>query len=297
MRGVCIVDPTSARLARYSRRTSRSTAQPSKAPATTQRPPGRNRSEPGPTRGPATTSTTASYPSGAASAASATTRPRCRSTITSAPAPRTASALSPLHTATTRAPRAFASCTTASPTPPEAPVTRTRVVAGDRAPLEHAQRGAIGDGQRGQLHDAERRLVDTVHAVGRHDRRTRRSPVALTTEHVDRTRVRPRVLVVGGIDQHARPHDVSRPLAAGGNHGPGNVTALDAGEVERPQPARRRPVRRLRRSPRGSRDRCCCSPRRLTRTSTCAAPGVAPVHRAADHVRPAMPRDDDRPHR
>ncbi len=74
---------------------------------------------------PATTSMTAWKPDGAAAAASGSTAPRFRSTVSWAPARRTASCLSVLHTATTRAPRATASWTAARPTLPEEPVTST----------------------------------------------------------------------------------------------------------------------------------------------------------------------------
>ena len=53
-------------------------------------------------------------------------RSALRSTVWSAPWARTSAALAAEHTAVTVAPRRFASCTAASPTPPDAPVTSTR---------------------------------------------------------------------------------------------------------------------------------------------------------------------------
>lgn len=296
MRGVCIVDPTSARLARYSRRTSRSTAQPSKAPATTQRPPARSRSSPGPNQGARDDVDDRVVPLGRGF--------RCVGDHPSSVSvhdhvgARTAHPFCLVATAHGHdaRPTGFRQLHDGESDATGGPGDQDRVVAaGDRASLEHAQRGAIGDGQRGQLHVAKRRLVDTVNAVGRHDDVLGEAPVALATEHVDRTRVRPRVLVVGGIDQHARPHDVSRLLATGCNHGPGHVTALDAGEVERSQPA---------------------GPLVGVPVGALAGPKIGVVaargayadqhfvrprarHRYVahlDHVRPAMPGDDDRPH-
>src|SRR5215218_980082 len=69
----------------------------------------------------------------------------------SAPSERTRSALPPLHTPVTSAPSDLASCTAKLPTPPEAPMTRTRCPCWTRPwvahPLEGGQ-GGQGDGRR-----------------------------------------------------------------------------------------------------------------------------------------------------
>ena len=98
---------------------------PPMAPAVVYRPPCRTTSSSGAKSGPPTTSASTSTRPSAASATAAARSSDARSTQTSAPSAVNASNLAALVTATTRAPRSLASCTSAEPTPPDAPVTTT----------------------------------------------------------------------------------------------------------------------------------------------------------------------------
>ena len=113
-------------------------------------------------------------------------------------------------------------------------------VGGRRVPaLEHAQRGAVGDRQRGQLDVAERRAVDDVGPLGVDDHELGEAAVGLAAEDVGRVRVGPVVVVARRrVDQHPAPHQVGGGARAGGHDLAGDVAALDAGEVDGAPPAR-----------------------------------------------------------
>ena len=95
---------------------------PPMAPAVASRPPLRSSSRSGGQPGPPTRSTTTSTDAARAPGEGSLSRGR----TSSAPSARTAASLAAEATANTSAPRRFASCTAAEPTPPEAPVTSTR---------------------------------------------------------------------------------------------------------------------------------------------------------------------------
>src|SRR5699024_10603145 len=97
------------------------------------------------------------------------------------------------------------------------------------AALDHPQGRAVGGGQGGELVVVQRRVGDVVHAGGGGRDVLGVAAVPLAAHEAHGIRVRSVPVVHRGVHHDPDAHQLRRAPFAEGDHGAGDVGALDAG--------------------------------------------------------------------